>query len=173
MQKSLLAILLVLSLGLLVSPVELFAREKKAYNVQVFFDRGLDGKTDDQKNQLNQVGDKLEAYVLEIFADNGVTATKIPSRDKFEPAEGRFLMTVVMKNYNPGSKAARIIVGMGAGATSLDLHCELFGAAKDPLWAKDLGRGSSRDWTYLCRTLGKDIFKEVDAVVSSKKEPAK
>jgi len=173
MKKSLCFTLSLLLLGLVVSPVGLFAREKKSYKVQVVIDRGLEGKTDDQKNQLNQVGERLEAYVIEIFADNGVTATMIPSRDKFDPVAGQYLLIVKMVNYNPGSKAARMLVGLGAGATSLDLHYELFGAEKAPLLSKDHGRGSSRDWTYLCRTLGKDIYKDFDAAISPKKEPAK
>lgn len=173
MKKSLRFALSLLLLGLFVLPAGLAAREKKDYKVQVVIDRGLEGKTQDEQNQLNQVGERLEAYVIEIFADNGVTATMIPSREKFDPATAQYLLTVKMVRYNAGSKAARMLVGMGAGATSLDIHCELFGTEKDPLWAKDLGRGSSRDWTYLCRTLGKDIYKEVDAVISAKKVPTK
>lgn len=173
MRKSFHFALLLLLLGLLVLPAGLSAREKKDYKVQEVIDRGLEGKTQDEKNQLNQVGERLEAYVIEIFADNGVTATMIPSRDKFDPATAQYLLTVKMVRYNAGSKAARIVVGFGAGATSLDIHYELFGAEKDPLLTKDHGRGSSRDWTYLCRTLGKDIYKDVDAVISAKKESAK
>ena len=131
MNTTLRVVLSSLLLGLFVVPDSLSAREKnKNYKVQVLFDRGLEGKTEDEKNQLNQVGERLEAYVIEIFADNGVSAVKIPSRDKFDPATGQYLLTVKMVRYNPGSKAARILVGMGAGATSLDLHYELFGGIR-------------------------------------------
>ncbi|MFT3870300.1 MAG: DUF4410 domain-containing protein [Nibricoccus sp.] len=173
MKKSFRFALSLLLLGLFVLPAGLSAREKKDYKVQVVIDRGLEGKTQDEQNQLNQVGERLEAYVIEIFKDNGVTATMIPSRDKFDPAVAPYLLIVKMVRYNAGSKATRMVVGFGAGAASLDIHYELFGAEKDPLLTKDHGRGSSRDWTYVCRTLGKDIYKDVDAAISAKKEPSK
>ncbi len=173
MKNTLRLALAVLLFGLIAFPAAVHARGKRDYTVSVVFDRGLDGKTQDQQNQLNQVGERLEAYVLEIFGDNGVKAEKIASREVFDPAKTHYLLTIRMVNYNPGSKAARMLVGLGAGATSLDIHYELFSADKTQLLAKDHGRGSSRDWTYVCRTLGKDIFKDVDAAIVPKKEPAK
>ena len=174
MKQVLRVTLSVLLLGLMILPTGLFGREKdKGIKVQLLFDRGLEGKTADQKTQLNQLSDYFEKCVAEIFTNNGVPAGVITSRNQFDPASGQYLLTVKTVNYNPGSKAARMMVGLGAGATSLDIHFELFGSDKTPLLAKDHGRGSSRDWKYLCKALGKDMLDAVEAAVTPKKEPAK
>ena len=170
MKQPLLPVLLFSLLGLLVFSANAFAEGKvKTGAIQVLFDRGLEGKTDAQKTQLNQVGDYFESYFCRLFTEAGYTVTKITSRDQFDPASGQYLLTVKTVNYNPGSKAARILVGMGAGVTTLKIHYELFGADKDALIAKDQERGSSRDWQFLCKTLSKDTLKEVKTAFETKK----
>jgi hypothetical protein len=126
-------------------------------NMAVLFDRGLEGKNQDQQNQLNQLGDFFEGYLLAQFNRAGYATTKISVRDQFQAAPGKYLLTVKTVSYNPGSKAARIVVGFGAGATSLNVHFELYGEGAQPLVTKDHGRGSSRDWQFVCRALSKDL----------------
>ena len=146
-----------------------FAEGKgKLGSIQVLFDRGLEGKTDEQAKQYNQVGEYFEPYFIKLFTKAGYTVTTIVSRDKFDPASGGYLLTVTTANYNPGSKAARMLVGMGAGATTMKIHFELFGAEKDALFVKDQERGSSRDWQFLCTKLSDDALKEVKAFLGAK-----
>jgi len=70
--------------------------------------------------------------------------------------------------YNPGSKAARMLVGFGAGSASLDLRFEVYGEGPQPLLVKDHGRGSSRDWQFVCRTLSKDLVKFMGEALKAK-----
>ena len=42
------------------------------------------------------------------------------------PGPNRFLLIVRMVNYNPGSKAARMLVGVGAGSLVLDTQHLLY-----------------------------------------------
>jgi len=141
--------------------------------IQVLFDRGLEGKTEEQAKQYNQVGEYFEPYFIKLFTKGGYTVTKIASRDQFDAASGAYLLTVKTANYNPGSKAARMWVGMGAGATTMKIHFELFGAEKDALLVKDQERGSSRDWQFLCTKLSADALEQVKATLGAKNGSAK
>lgn len=172
------SILLSLSLGLAgflaLANIVSGAPEKKPVTIQVLFDRGLEDKTEDQKNQINQLSDYFEKDFCELFAKaDGFSVMRVTSRDQFDPASGQYLLTVKTVRYNPGSKAARMMVGLGAGATSLDVHYELFGADAQPIVAKDHGRGSSRDWKYVCKALNKDLLAAVKTALAGRSEPAK
>jgi hypothetical protein len=43
----------------------------------------------------------------------GYSARQIDSRSEFDPSSGEYLLPVKVIKYNPGSKAARILVGFG------------------------------------------------------------
>lgn len=174
MKQLLLSVFLVGLVGFLVIAPKAFAEGKgKLGSIQVLFDRGLDGKTGEQANQYNQVGDYFEPYFIRLFAKTGYTVTKITSRDQFVAASDQYLLTVKTVNYNPGSKAARMWVGMGAGATTMKIHFELFGTEKEALLVKDQERGSSRDWQFLCTKLSDDALQQVKPVLAGKAASAK
>jgi len=136
--------------------------------IDVLFDRGLDGMTLNQQNQLNQLSDFLEPNLLTQFRRAGYTMKTIISREQFQASPGRFLLIVKTVNYNPGSKAARMVVGFGAGSTSLDVHFEVYGEDDQPLLSKDHGRRSTLDWQNVCRALNKDIVRFTGDAVNAR-----
>ncbi len=125
------------------------------------FDRGLEGKTQDQQNQLNQVGDFMEPNLIQWLRDAGYATEIVPGKEAFTPAPGKYLLAVKIVNYNPGSKAARMLVGFGAGSGSLDVRYELMADPTQPIHAKEHGRASSRDWKPVCRRVNKDIVEDI------------
>jgi len=133
-----------------------------SYSIVVLSDRGLTPELDpDRANQYNQLGEWMEQDLLRMLKKAGYAARQIGSRGEFAANAGEYLLTVRIVRYNPGSKAARILVGFGAGATSLDTHYELHGAAAQPLLVEDHGVGSSIEWTKVVQKLNQQM---VDAV---------
>lgn len=133
----------------------------------------------------NASGNKLEILVLSDRGDNvtkaigelapfmekdligqlnraGYQAKQIKVKSEFTPGNGRYLLTTRIVNYNPGSSAARMIVGFGAGSASLDNHYELFGNTAQPLLSWDDGVGTSEHWSKLCRKLNSNTVKRIN-----------
>jgi hypothetical protein len=132
------------------------------YTIAVLSDRGVTPELDpDRANQYNQVGAWMEQDLLRMLRKAGYQARLIGSRGEFSGANGEYLLSVRIVTYRPGSKAARMVVGFGAGATSLDTHYELYGAGPQPLLAEDHGVGSSIDWYQVVQKLNQQM---VDAV---------
>jgi hypothetical protein len=125
--------------------------------VQVVVDMGYAGKTEDQANQLKQVEDFLKPDLMSRLTDVGYSAEYIAAREQFTAGPGKVLLVVTVLNYNPGSKAARMLVGFGAGSAALDERFELFADGATALLSQDNGRASSKDWTDICRRTNKDM----------------
>ena len=135
----------------------------KPLTLVVLMDRGLEGKTPDEQNQLNQLGDFHQTNLIAALKDAGYNASLITTTAEFQPAEGLFLLKVAVVKYNPGAKAARMMVGFGAGSTSLDIHYELFSAdPAAPFYAKDHGRASSVDWPRLVRVVDSEMIVDIN-----------
>ena len=136
--------------GLCALPCVATARSRPAaangQQLYVLFDRGLADKNPNQCNQLNQVSEFMEPDLIRQLNRAGYTVSRIAARGDFKAEAGASLLVVKTMNYNPGSTAARIVVGFGAGSASLDFRYELYGDADKPFWVRDHGRGSSRDW---------------------------
>lgn len=124
--------------------------------------------TDQQFNQRNQVHAWMERDLIKILNKGGYEASLVRNRGEYKPGPGRYLLSVKIVSYNPGSKAARMFVGFGAGVTSLNNHYELFGKAKKPILAYDDGVGSSRDWKNCARKLNKNAIKRVSEKLRQK-----
>jgi hypothetical protein len=134
----------------------------KPLTLVVLVDRGLDGKTPDQQNQLNQLGDFQQTNLIAALKDAGYNASLINSAGEYQPSAGLYLLKVTVVKYNPGSKAARMMVGFGAGSTSLDLHYELYSTdPAAPFYSKDHGRASSVDWPKLVRTVDSEMITDI------------
>jgi len=103
----------------------------------------------------------MEQDLLRMLKRAGYNACQVTNRREFAAGPGEYLLTVRMVRYNPGSKAARMLVCFGAGAISLDTHYELYGASPQPLLAEDHGVGSSLDWYQVVQKLNRQM---VDAV---------
>lgn len=76
--------------------------------------------------------------------------------------EGRQLLVIRYLRYNPGATAARIIVGFGAGAASLDLSCELLDGDRQVLAWED-GCGTSENWQRLVNKLNDNTVLKLKA----------
>ncbi len=134
-------------------------------SLAVYFDRGLEGKTEDQQNQLNQLGDWMEADLVRMYNQYGYKVEQITSPDQYTPTPGHYFLSVTTVNYNPGSKAARMMVGMGAGSASLDTHYELKDQEGKVLITKEHGRASSKNWTHIARQLNLDMLVEITPIL--------
>jgi hypothetical protein len=70
------------------------------------------------------------------------------------------LLIIRYEAYNPGSTAARMIVGYGAGAASLDISMTLGKGGKEIETWKD-GCGTSQHWSRIINTLDDRMTKKV------------
>jgi hypothetical protein len=122
----------------------------------------LDPGNNDRENR--QIGSRMERDLKNVLDKRGNYDSRILRfRDEFKPGVGEYLLSVRIVRYNSGSKAARIIVGFGAGACSLDIHYELFGPSGNMLLSKDDGCGSSLDWQRLARKLNETMLAAIQA----------
>ncbi len=132
------------------------------YTILVLADRGIGPDFESRRaDQYGQIGRWMERDLLRMLKSAGYNGRQISSRDQFVAVPGTFLLTLRIVDYNPGSKAARMLVGFGAGTTSLDTHYQLFGTAAEPLLDKEHGVASSIEWTKVVQTLNQRM---VDAV---------
>ncbi|PLX84296.1 MAG: hypothetical protein C0617_08545 [Desulfuromonas sp.] len=128
----------------------------------ILTDRGITADMDEkQVQQLNQIGNYMDKQLLRLAQKSGYQANLISSRDQFTKASGEYLLSVTIKKYNPGNKAARMLIGFGAGAVSMDTHYELFGKGAEALLANDDGVGSSRDWYFVVNKLNEKTLAAV------------
>jgi Domain of unknown function (DUF4410) len=74
------------------------------------------------------------------------------------------LLIVRYEAYNPGSSAARMWVGYGAGAASLDLSMTLGKGGKEIATWKD-GCGTSQHWSRIINTLDDRMSKKVKTLL--------
>ncbi|MEE4242770.1 MAG: DUF4410 domain-containing protein [Desulfopila sp.] len=134
----------------------------KSYSLAVLCDRGITGdKTPAQIEQLNQLGVWAERDLMWMLGRAGYNARQINSRSEFNPSSGEYLLSVKVIKYNPGSKAARIMVGFGAGSCSLDRSYELYGDGPKPLLSRDQGVSSSIDYSAVVQKLNQEMIDEV------------
>jgi hypothetical protein len=139
--------------------------------IYVFSDRKTDAEslTEKQVQQHDQVFAWMERDMANLLVKRGgYKAEVIQSRDAYKPTPGSYLLVTRIVRYNPGAKAARMIVGFGAGAVSLDTHYELYGQGKEPLLSKDHGVGSGREWMNCCRKLNEQMLAAINEALAGK-----
>jgi len=119
--------------------------------INVLMDMGGDSLTQVQTDQREQLNDFMGKDLVRMLSKAGYEASLIANRNQY--AKGTYLLKVTIVRYNPGSKAARIVVGFGAGAVSLDTRYELFAPGENLLVSDEHGVGSSLDWTSCARKL--------------------
>ena len=113
-----------------------------------------------------EVGEWMERDLLNQLRRSGYETRQITSRSDFTPKADRYLLEVTIDGYNPGSSAARIVVGFGAGAASLDNSYAL-SAGQQPLLTWSDGVGTSQHWTRLPRTLNERAVKKLTEYLRS------
>lgn len=74
------------------------------------------------------------------------------------------LLIIRYDSYNPGSSAARVWVGFGVGAASLNISMTLSKAGKEIQSWKD-GCGTSQHWSRLINTLDDRMAKHVKELI--------
>ena len=131
--------------------------------IVVLCDRGATADLAPRQQQWrNEVGAWMEPDLVRELNRAGYQASLIASRDKFEVRAGRYLLAVKITSYNPGSTAARIMVGYGAGSAALNTHYELFGADAKAVLTWDDGVGTSQNWQRLPRKLNENTVKRLN-----------
>lgn len=111
-----------------------------------------------------QMGERMERDLKNILEKRGGYHARIlRSRTEYRQMAGEYLLDVRITRYNAGSKAARIVVGFGAGSASLNIHYELIGPGGNVLLSQDDGCGTSLDWQRLARKLNENILAAIQA----------
>lgn len=131
----------------------------KNLKISVLMDTGDDNLAQIKIDQREQLNDFMGKDLVRMLNNVGYEASLIENRSQYK--SGTYLLKVAIVRYNAGSKAARIVVGFGAGAVSLDTRYELFAPGGNRILSDEHGVGSSMDWTSCARKLNKQT---VDAV---------
>lgn len=114
----------------------------------------------EEHEQLDQLGRFMEEDLLAILEGTGYAAVRVED-PATTPAPGRYLLRTRVVSYKAGSKAARMLVGFGAGAAQLDTQFELVGPDGSVYVAGAPSVASGRDWKNAARKVN---LQTVDAV---------
>ena len=108
-----------------------------------------------------EVRNYMERELPRRLARYGFEARVLRQRSEYAGAAGgRHLLVVHYDSYNPGSSAARVVVGFGAGAASLDMSMTLFQGDAAPQTWKD-GCGTSGHWSRIVNKLDDNMGKKL------------
>ena len=130
--------------------------------IQFLCDRGDPAAMESRQFQYRQeIGTFMERDLLTRLTRSGYDASQIQKREEFKAGADRYLLTVKIVSYNPGSTAARMMVGYGAGAASLNKEYQLFGADPQPILEWKDGCGTSEHWSKLPRKLNANTVKKI------------
>ena len=131
--------------------------------LEVAFDRNPQGRNPEQVDQLV---DWMEPDLHHVLEGTGYVVVPLRDPAAFRPGPDRYLVVVHILNYNAGSKAARMFVGMGAGALTLDTRNELYSAPGQLVFSSDGAVGSSRDWRNAARKINEQIARDFTNALS-------
>ncbi len=131
-------------------------------NIAVVLDPGGDQRENRQlaermKNDLKNVLERRGGYKVRLLG----------AADEFKQGQGEYLLDVRIVRYRSGSKAARLVVGFGAGAASLDIHYEFTDPQGRKMVSKDDGVGTSLDWQRLARKLNENMLAAIQQSLAS------
>jgi hypothetical protein len=112
-------------------------------------------------DQVQQVTDFMQPDLERMLTDAGYDVVRQADAAGFQPGPNRYLVVVRLTRYNPGSKAARMMVGFGAGALVLDSEFELHAGPGAVLLAEKASVGSSRDWNHAARKTNQQVAQAV------------
>jgi len=168
--RAIMFFLVIFTIGLVSSAS---AVEKNAQTtICVLFDNGVNNSLEArQAKAQTQVADWMDDDLVRVFArytKAGYQAKRIEKRTDFTPQTGNYLLTVKIIEYRPGSKAARMFVGYGAGGVSLKIHYELYANGKNAILVKDDGVFSGREWISAARKLNENMAKAITERLNTK-----
>lgn len=131
-------------------------------HIDVLCDRGdaasMEAK---QWRYRNEVGAYMEPNLVRRLQGYKFSSALIQNKSEFKKEPNRYLLKVKITAYNPGSAAARMMVGYGAGACSLDCSYELVDSTGKQVLAWTDGIGTSADWRRLPVSLNKKAGKKL------------
>jgi hypothetical protein len=144
------------------APKAPLAASGQKIQIQFLCDRGDPATMESRQFQYRQeVGAFMERDLLNRLNKSGYEASQIQKREEFKSGPDRYLLTVKITMYNPGSTAARMMVGYGAGAASMNTAYQLFGADPQPVLEWTDGCGTSEHWSKIPRKLDASAVKKI------------
>ena len=141
------------------------APDGSPYTLEVFFDRNSTLKNPEQ---VDQVVSFMEPDLHQILSDTGYAVVQSSDPETFVPGPTRFLLVIKVVNYYPGSTAARILVGFGAGSVVLDTQHLLYSGPGQILLQATGTVGSARGWNYAARKINVQIKHQVNQALSTR-----
>jgi hypothetical protein len=127
----------------------------------ILFDNGVNTTLDaGQAKSQASLSDWMANNLVKVFASYtqaGYQAKLIEKREDFTYQPNNYLLTVKIIKYRPGSKAARMVVGFGAGGVSLKIHYELLADSTKAILTQDDQVYSGREWMYAARKLNQNM----------------
>jgi hypothetical protein len=131
--------------------------------LEVAFDQGQGAKNPEQ---IAQLVDWMQPDLERVLTNAGYVVVSQREPAAFQPGPDRYLLLIHVLNYHAGSKAARMFVGMGAGALTLDTSNELYSGPGQVVFRSTGGVGSSRDWNKAARKINEQVAREITDVLS-------
>ncbi|HNW40164.1 MAG TPA: DUF4410 domain-containing protein [Candidatus Omnitrophota bacterium] len=145
--------------------------ENAQKTICVLFDDGVDASLNDRQAQAQaDLAKWMNNNLVRVFAHYakaGFEGKFLQKRQDYKASSDNYLLVVKITDYNPGSKAARIVVGFGAGGSSIKIHYELF-AGSNMILAKDDSAFSGSGWMAVARKLNKNTAKAVTEKLKNK-----
>ena len=115
--------------------------------------------TQDQIVELQRVGTWMDRDIIKQLKRAGYSPKLLKSRKEFNGSG--YLLIIDVDRFNAGNRAARVFVGFGAGASSLDLNYQLLDAQNKTVMQWKDGVGSSKGGTYCAQTLNRNTIKRL------------
>jgi hypothetical protein len=131
--------------------------------VEVSVDGGweqIEGDNANQVSQRRQLVNFIRTETVRQLSGSGYDANLLDSAKG--PTAGPRQLKLRVVNYNPGSAAARMFVGFGAGAAVLDISAEYKDGGK-LLLSTQKSAGSGTDWRRNVRKINILIMREMAA----------
>jgi len=143
-----------------------------ASTIQILFDNGvtanMDARQAKSQERLAEWMEKDLVRVFDRYEKDGFQANLIEKRKDFKAQADSFLLNVKITEYKAGSKAARMIVGYGAGGVTLKIHYELLANGTKSILAQDDSVFSGREWMNAARKLNENTAKAITTKLKNK-----
>jgi hypothetical protein len=114
----------------------------------------------------NEIGEYMEPDLVRRLNRSGYDAKLIQSASEYTAGPDSYLLSMEITSYNPGSSAARIFVGYGAGACALDMKYSVQKGGQVVQSWED-GIGTSGDWRRLPNALNDKLVRKLNAELLS------
>ena len=131
-------------------------------------DAGItEGMTETQITHHNQLQEYMEVHMLRLLESVGYSASNIEDPSQFTPVQDGYLLTIQITDYNPGSGAARALVGFGAGACVLSTTYQLSEDGQTAIYSNSQSEGSGRSWQSLVQGIDALTARDITAFLST------